>query len=105
MAASTDTWLDLADAPSIDGLRFRRPRRNAAEYEALAELIGVASRADDIPWFPSGAMLREEWEDDPEVFGRVLTASWPRSTGAWSPSRGRIGRCGRDDPFTRPGAM
>jgi mycothiol synthase len=69
MTALTPTWLDLADAPSIDGLRFRRPRREAAEYEALAELIGVASRTDDIPWFPSGAMLRDEWEDDPEVFG------------------------------------
>lgn len=68
MAMSTDTWLELPDAPSIDGLRFRRPRPDDAEYEALAELIGVASRADQIPWFPSGSMLREEWEDDPEVF-------------------------------------
>jgi mycothiol synthase len=68
MAASTQAWLELAGAPSIEGLRFRRPRRDDAEYEALADLIGVASRADDIPWFPSGGMLREEWEGDSEVF-------------------------------------
>ena len=38
MAMSTDTWLELPDAPSIGGLRFRRPRPDDAEYEALAEL-------------------------------------------------------------------
>jgi mycothiol synthase len=66
---TTDSWLDLADAPLLDGLRFRRPRGDDAEYDALAELIGVASRQDAIPWFPSGSMLREEWEeDDKDVF-------------------------------------
>ncbi len=83
MTVSTDTWLELADAPSVAGLRFRRPRRDDAEYEALAELIGVASRADDIPWFPSGAMLREDWEDDPEVFG-------PESDGIVAEVDGRL---------------
>jgi mycothiol synthase len=64
MATTTDTWLDLPDAPAVDGLRFRRPCGDDAEYDTLAEVIGIASRADDIPWFPSGTMLREEWEQD-----------------------------------------
>jgi mycothiol synthase len=64
LTAATDTWLDLADIPPIDGLRFRRPRGDDAEYEAIAELIGAASRVDDIPWFPSGSMVRQEWEED-----------------------------------------
>jgi mycothiol synthase len=68
MTAPTDTWLELAGAPPIDRLRFRRPRPDDAEYEALAELIGASSQADDIPWSPSGTMLREEWEDDPDTF-------------------------------------
>ncbi len=62
MTASTDTWLDLADAPSIDGLRFRRPRRDDAEYEALAALIGAANRHDEDPWLPTATNLREEME-------------------------------------------
>jgi mycothiol synthase len=66
MATRTDTWLQLLDAPPVDGLRFRRPRADDAEYEALAELICADSRADDIPWLPSGEMLREEWEEDLE---------------------------------------
>ena len=67
MATTTDTWLELPDAPPIDGLRFRRPRADDEEYEALAELICADSRADDIPWLPSGEMLREEWEEDLEA--------------------------------------
>jgi hypothetical protein len=68
MTAPTDIWLELAGAPPIDRLRFRRPRPDDAEYGALAELIGASSRVDDIPWLPSGTMLREEWEDDPDTF-------------------------------------
>jgi mycothiol synthase len=64
MAMTTDSRLVIADAPSIGDLRFRRPRLDDAEYEAIAELIGAASRADDIPWFPSGSMVRQEWEED-----------------------------------------
>jgi mycothiol synthase len=64
MAIKTDAWIDLDGAPPIDGLRFRRPRADDAEYDTIAELIGTASRADDIPWFPSGSMVRQEWEED-----------------------------------------
>jgi mycothiol synthase len=68
MATTTGASLELEGAPPIDGLRFRRPRGDDAEYDEMAEMIGVASRADDIPWFPSGAMLREEWEGDIDEF-------------------------------------
>jgi mycothiol synthase len=61
---TTTASLDLEGAPPLEALRFRRPRGDDAEYDALAEMIGEASRADDIPWYPSGAMLREEWEED-----------------------------------------
>lgn len=35
MATTTDTWVELPDAPPIDGLRFRRPRGDDAEYDAF----------------------------------------------------------------------
>lgn len=57
-----DTFLDLADAPGIDGLRFRRPRGDDAEYEALAELVGAANERDGIPWRPTARNLRDELE-------------------------------------------
>jgi mycothiol synthase len=96
MATTTATWLELPDAPAIDGLRFRRPRGDDAEYDTLAEVIGIASRADDIPWFPSGTMLREDWEQDDkdefepardavvaEVDGRIVAVA-----GQWRVIRG-----------------
>jgi mycothiol synthase len=64
MTTTTDSLLDLAGAPPIDGLRARRPRGDDAEYDAIAELIGAASRADDIPWYPSAAMVRSDWEEE-----------------------------------------
>ena len=57
------TWLDLADAPAIDGLRFRRHRADDADYEAVAELIGAANTEDQVPWMPTATQLREELED------------------------------------------
>jgi mycothiol synthase len=60
--ATTETWLDLADPPAIDGLRFRRPRGDDADYEAMARVIGAASRVDDDPWLPTATNLREELE-------------------------------------------
>lgn len=66
--ATAAPWLELDGAPLIDGLRFRRPRGDDAEYAALAQMIGEASKADAIPWYPSGAMLREDWFDDVEAF-------------------------------------
>ncbi len=57
-----DTWLDLADAPQIDGLRFRRPRGDDADYEAMAALIAEANTHDGIPWLPTARNLREELE-------------------------------------------
>lgn len=64
METTIGASVELQGAPAVEGLRFRRPRGDAAEYDALAEMIGEASRADAIPWYPSGQMLREEWEED-----------------------------------------
>ena len=84
--ATDTTWLDLPDAPSIPGLRFRRARIDDAEWAARAELIVAANRHDGIPWLPSGQMLREELGDaeglDPtrdsvvaEIDGRMVAAA------------------------------
>lgn len=78
-----DSWLALADAPPIDGLRFRRPRGDDADYEARAALIAAANRVDEILWVPTATNLREEVESSPgldisrdivlaEVDGRVV---------------------------------
>jgi mycothiol synthase len=90
MATTTDPmttiWLEVADAPLIDGLRFRRPRGDDADYVAMAELATAASREDAIPWAPTGAIRREELESaeglDPgldvvltEVDGTVIAES------------------------------
>jgi mycothiol synthase len=84
MTTTTETtWLELADAPPIDGLRFRRPRGDDADYEATAELITAANREDGILWIPTARNLREEVESSPgldlrsdvvlaEIDGRVV---------------------------------
>jgi mycothiol synthase len=61
-ATTDDTALQLADAPPIDGLRFRRPLGDGADYEAMAALIGTANRHDGIPWLPTATNLRDELE-------------------------------------------
>ena len=54
--------LVLADAPPIEGLRFRRPRSDDAEYAEMAALIERCSLADGVPWLPTAEHLREEME-------------------------------------------
>ena len=48
MTTDTDTDLQLSipNAPAIPGLRFRRPRGDEAEYQALAGLMSATSAAD-----------------------------------------------------------
>ena len=58
-----DTWLEVAGAPAIEGLRFRRPRGDDADYDAAAALITAANREDGILWVPTGRNLREEVEN------------------------------------------
>jgi mycothiol synthase len=81
-----DTWLDLADAPPIDGLRFRRIRDDDADYEAMAAVMAAANQHDGIPWLPTPGNLRDGIEtsvgiDPPadivltELDGRVVAES------------------------------
>ena len=83
---TTTIWLELPGAPSIDGLRFRRPRGDDADYEAQAAVLNAASLADDVPWMVTAANHREDIEDsegiDPnrdmvltEIDGRVVAES------------------------------
>jgi mycothiol synthase len=71
MTAMTDddarptTWLELPEAPPIPGLRFRRSRRDDADYEAMAEVFRASNEADHVPYAPSAANLREDFEDQP----------------------------------------
>jgi mycothiol synthase len=78
-----DTWLELADAPPIAGLRFRRSRGDDADYEATAALITAANGQDGILWVPTARNLREEVENSPgldlgrdvllaEIDGRIV---------------------------------
>ena len=77
--------LDLADAPAIDGLRFRRPRGDDADYEAMATVINAANLHDGLEEVQLGRHVREELEMpgvDPavdivltEVDGRLVAES------------------------------
>jgi mycothiol synthase len=79
---STGESLLIPGAPSIDGLRFRRPSGGLDDYTAMAELIGQACQADGVPWWPTGRTVRDEIEgsegmtlDDvvlAEVDGRLI---------------------------------
>jgi mycothiol synthase len=79
-------WLDLPDAPAIEGLRFRRPDGGIADYAAMAAVITAANVEDRVPWLPTPANLREEMEGsstlDPvgdvvlaEIDGRVVAVA------------------------------
>src|SRR5260221_825009 len=54
-----DTGIRLQDAPAIPGLTFRM-FSPARDYEAYADLIGVANRADGIDYIPTVDGLRAE---------------------------------------------
>jgi mycothiol synthase len=54
--------LVLDGTPPIDGLHFRRPRSDDAEYAELAAMIERCSLADGISWIPTAEHLREEME-------------------------------------------
>jgi len=79
----SDTAVTIAGAPAIPGLRFRRPRGDDADYEALAALMRAASAADEVPWRPTADHVRTDFERpdrlDPaqdvvlgEIDGRVI---------------------------------
>lgn len=55
-------WVNLADAPAIEGLRFRRLRGDAADYEALATITAAANTHDGVQYLPTAAILREHFE-------------------------------------------
>ncbi len=54
--------LALPHAPAIPGLRFRRPRGDDTDYEAMAAVIVTANRHDHIPWMPTATTLRDQIE-------------------------------------------
>lgn len=54
--------LHLPDAPAIDGLVFRRPSGDEAEYAAMAAMIERCSLADGGSWLPTPEHLRDEME-------------------------------------------
>lgn len=54
--------LDVADAPAIEGLRFRRPDGSDADIAAIASLIAAANGHDGIPYAPSAQNIREEFD-------------------------------------------
>lgn len=71
MATTTDStntiWLELQGSPTIDGIGFRRPRGDDADYDAIAAVITAACREDGIPWAPTGAHQREELEGSEDL--------------------------------------
>ncbi len=86
MTTTEDISLELADAPSIDGLRFRRPRGDDADYEAMASVITAASLHDGLEEIQLARHVRDELEMsvgvDPavdvvltEIDGRPVAAS------------------------------
>lgn len=60
--AANEAWLDIAGAPPIGDLRFRRPDGTDDDYEAMARVMNAADIEDDVPWLPTGTNLREEME-------------------------------------------
>jgi len=87
MTTTTEEILvDVADAPAIDGLRFRRPRRDEADYEAMATVITAANLHDGHEEIQLARHVREELETsvglDPaadvvltEIDGRAVAES------------------------------
>ena len=57
-----DISLQLADAPAIEGLRFRRPRGDEADYEAMAGVITAANLRDGIEEVQLARHVREDIE-------------------------------------------
>ena len=85
-AITKDGTLHLADTPRIEGLRFRRPRGDDADYEAIAEVVAAANLHDGIQWLPTARNLRDGIESsvgiDPaadmvitEIDGRAVAES------------------------------
>jgi mycothiol synthase len=81
-----DTQIQLPDAPAIPGLRFRTFDANR-DFEAYADLLGEANRADGVDYIPAAGDLRVEFdhrsEFDPrrdiilaEVDGALVGAAW-----------------------------
>jgi hypothetical protein len=56
-----DTQIHLPDAPAIPGLRFRTFDANR-DFEAYADLVGEANRADGVDYIPEAGDLRVEFE-------------------------------------------
>lgn len=63
-----DVPLNLAGAPAIDGLKFRRLRAgDTSEFAAIAELIGITHIEDRVAWLPTARQLQDELEGSSEI--------------------------------------
>ena len=56
----------LPVGPAIPGLRFR-PWQDISDYDAMAAVMVAASRADGVPWVPTGDQLRIDKQDSPTI--------------------------------------
>ena len=116
MTTDLDTTIQLEPTPDLPGLHARRPRLDDAEYEAIAQLAHAVAAADDVPWRPTPAHIRDDFERRPgidptqdivivEDDGRIVAhaagpARGPRRRGRLPPVRLRPSR----RPPPRPGS-
>jgi mycothiol synthase len=56
----------LPVGPAIPGLGFRA-WRDVSDYDAMAAVMVAASRADGVPWVPTGDQLRIDKQDSPTI--------------------------------------
>lgn len=90
-----DNDIDLPDAPSIPGLRFRAFDPEA-DYPALVELIHAANQLDKLDWLPTLENLRTDQEHldgfDPRLDLLVAEIDGALSAVAETSARTRDGR-------------
>jgi mycothiol synthase len=61
-SSGSDHDVPVAEAPDLPGLRFRRPRGDDAEYEAITTLFHRTAVADDVPWRSTIEHVRDDFE-------------------------------------------
>ena len=67
MTTDLDTTIELDATPDLPGLHARRPSRTDAEYAEIAQLAHAVAAADDVPWRPTPAHIRDDFERRPGI--------------------------------------